>query len=463
MKEEMRRYICTVLAAVLTAGLLAGCASSSGSQNGQESSEQTVRISMYNDIAYSDWRTYVEQQFPDVTFIWENNRNSTQNLIYQARHDDLADIVMIRRFENDSAGELAPYLMDLGGEELASTFIDDSLTPFTFDGKVCWFPAPAMVEAIYANATLFDRCGIKVPQTLDEFEEACREFRNRGIEGLSVEASLGFRAVLLLEAFNYTGWFSSEEGQKWLNSFRNDNVNEIPEEGCRQLAETLRNLKECGALGEEDMKVDTAEAYSRFDSEKAAMFISGSDLQFNVKTDGSVRIIPCLGKTESDRTLFAYPIFSTAVSKRAEDDPARKALIGKILKVMYSGDAQRILAESADALFSYNKDTDLPVSDLYKPVSDLFRSGKCFMRFLNRNSFSASAVAVKDIVADDTSDAVFCSDLNAELGKTARQNSDRPQQCGGGQPARRYVAARTFRSIRAVPDREGSHGRGTLF
>lgn len=84
MRGKGRKCICMAVAAMIIAGMLSGCSFLSGEETVQNSREETVRISMYNDIAYSDWRTYVESRFPDITFIWENNRNSTQNLIYQA-------------------------------------------------------------------------------------------------------------------------------------------------------------------------------------------------------------------------------------------------------------------------------------------------------------------------------------------------------------------------------------------
>lgn len=98
---------------------------------------------MYNDIAYSAWRTYVEKQCPDITIIWENNRNSTQNLVYQAEHGDMVDIVTIRRFETDSAAELAPYLADLGQDNptLTASFTVGTLDNFTCNDKICWYPA----------------------------------------------------------------------------------------------------------------------------------------------------------------------------------------------------------------------------------------------------------------------------------------------------------------------------------
>ena len=416
MMKVLRKGILAVLSAVTALGLFSGCGTAdSGSADGSV----TLRISMYNDIAYSEWRTYVEKQCPDINFIWENNRNSTQNLIYQAKHGDLADLVMIRRFESDSASELAPYLMDLGSGRLTGTFSEGSLDSFTFDGKICWYPAPGMIEGIYANVSLFQRSGIAVPETTAELEEACGHFHDLGIDGLNIEASQGFRSTLLLEGFSYENYFASAEGREWLKGFLSGRSEALPEKGCRQILSVLRDFRKHYVLEEPDLSVSQAEALSSFDSEKSAMIINGTDHIFSGRENTDYQLIPCLGDTEDDQVLFTYPVFSTAVSKSTGQDASKKAAAEEVLKVMYSAEAQQILSSGADTLISYNKGINLPVGTVGRSVSGLIRDKKTFIRFLNRNMFSASVGAVKDVVENDAADDVFEEDFNTAFGKPA--------------------------------------------
>lgn len=402
---------------VLTAFLLSAFIALSGcSTNAASTSVNgvTVRISMYNDISYSSWRTYVESKFPDVNIIWENNRNSTQNLIYQAEHGDMADIVMIRRFENDSASALAPYLEDLSDNDLTSTFVDDSLLPYTYSGKVCWLPAPGMMESIYVNQTLFEQYGIKIPETLSEFEDACEKFNALGIKGFAINLSAGYRSTFVLEGLG-SAYFSSAEGEQWLDSFHNGSTSVLSENGAAYLAEMFRTFKSKGVLDESDLTLKEVSMFSEFDTNEAAMITAPSDVAYTGKRNTKYTILPCLGDTKEDQTLYTYPVFCTAVSKKAADDSEKQKIINQIMDVMYSEDAQDILADGTDALFSYNKDINLPIGSLYQSVAGLIHDKNCIVRSLNSNMFAAAVSAVNSIIEDDVDDAAFMKNLNQKL------------------------------------------------
>lgn len=448
MRHKAGKCAC-ILAVILAASmLLSGCGKLSG-RGKTTGNELTVRISMYNDITYSAWRTYVEKQCPNLTIIWENNRNNTQSLIYQARHGDMADIVTIRRFETDSAAELAPYLADLGRDnpELAASFTAGSLDGFTFGGKICWFPAPGMMEGIYANATLFDQYGVEMPQTLEELKNACGRFEALGIDGLSIEASAGFRGVLLLEGFNYAGYFAKGAGKAWLTGFLSGGSPALTEEGGARLADTLREMKQAGVLEQEDLSINAADSLTSFDSGKTAMIMNGSDHIYSPKSGASCRFIPCLGETAADQILYTYPIFSAAVSKETMNDSKKAEAVRQVLTVMYSGAAQKVLAEDAEALISYNDGVDMPISDIYRSVSGLIAEKKYFIRFLNRNMFSASTAAVKAMLAGDPSDAEFTELFNQKITKpkdtavVGASNIEAGNQLGEDRPLERSAAS----------------------
>ena len=439
-----------VLLALSGCGLLPGAARRSGGT--------TLRVSMYNDIAYSAWRTYVEKQCPDLTIVWENNRNSTQNLLYQAKHGDMADIVTIRRFETDSAAELAPYLADLGREdpELTASFTAGALDGFTFDDKICWYPAPGMMEGIYANTSLFEQYGVKIPETLEELGAACGRFEALGIDALSIEASAGFRGVLLLEGFNYADYFARGTGKTWLTDFLSGGSAALTEEGGAQLADTLREMKQTGILEQDDLSFKSEDSLALFDSGKSAMIMNGSDHIYASKSGAACQFIPCLGKTAADQVLYTYPIFSAAVSGEAASDPEKADAVKRVLDAMYSAEAQEVLAQGAEALLSYNTGVELPVSDIYRPVSGLIAEKRCFIRFLNRNMFSASTAAVKAMLTGDPSDAEFTKLFNDELTKpkdttvVGTSNLAAGNQLGEDRPLERSAASVLAQTVQSA-------------
>lgn len=416
MRRNSLKRIWAICAGVLAVALvLTGCAAFPAAfpnENGI-----TLRVSMYNDIAYSDWRTYVASQCPDITLVWENNRDSTQNLIYQARHGDMADLVMIRSFENDSAADLAPYLADLGGDALTATFVRGSLEPFTFNGKLCWYPAPGMMEVLYANVSLFARAGMTLPETVAQMQDVCRRFSEAGLDALSIDAAVGYRCAYLLEGFNYAAHYTQGDGAAWMQAILAGKKAVMSEDTGTRLASMLRDFTQDHVLERVDLTAGMADTRNAFDSENAAMFAFDSDITYQGKTGSDYQVIPCLGETPEDRILYTYPVFSTAVSEEAAADSAKKDAIDQVLQVMYSSEAQQILAQDTDALLSYNEGIDLPVSHQFASVADLIGEKKCFIRFLNRNSFSAYASAVKDIVEDGVSDGQFSADLNEAMNR----------------------------------------------
>lgn len=415
MREKFTKYGQKGILILMVAALvLSSCRIYTETERKMEQ-EMTVRISMYNDISYTAWRTYLEGKFPDVNFVWENNRNSTQNLIYQARHGDLADLVMIRRFENDSAQELAPYLMNLRQEKMTDTFEQTALEPFVFDQRLCWYPEPGMMECLYANVSLFRRNGIKIPETRAQLENACMAFEKLGIDGLSIDAAAGFRSTFLMEGFGYADCFDSGDGASWVKAIRNGQEAILSDSSAAAMTALLRRFRDTGVLQQADLTSSLSDAQSKFDSEKAAMFPFGSDLKYEGKSSNTYQVLPCFGDRKEDNFLYTYPVFNTAVSKNVEKDPEKKKQIEKILKIMYSNEAQQILAQGTEALISYNKGITLPISEQYQSVADLIAQKKFVIRFLNRNTFAACSQAITDIIRDDATDDSWTKRFNAKI------------------------------------------------
>lgn len=271
-----------------------------------------------------------------------------------------------------------------------------------------------MIESLYANASLFEKYNIKIPETRQELLEACQEFQQHNIDGLALETSAGFRSTFLLEGFAHD-YFSSPEGKQWLSSFQKGEVTALPENGCIELADLLREMQKYSVLDENDRSLDAATALNEFDTNQAAMINNGSDETYVGKEGTKYAVIPCLGETADDQTLYTYPVFETAISKKAEEDPDKKEIVNQILDVMYSEEAQQILAQGTDALISYNEGISLPISSLYQSVDPLIEQKKYFVRYLNRNTFQTAVAAVNNILQDQMSDQDFIAAFNENL------------------------------------------------
>jgi len=76
----------------------------------------------------------------------------------------------------------AEYALDLTGEPMLDAFVDELVASVTVDGRVMALPwGPNCISFMY-NKQLFAEAGItKLPQSIDELEELCKELQAKGI------------------------------------------------------------------------------------------------------------------------------------------------------------------------------------------------------------------------------------------------------------------------------------------
>ncbi len=185
----------------------------------QGSEKPTIVVSMYNSVSFPLWRAYVEEQCPDVYIKWENNRNTVSNVLYKAKHEDMPDIVAIRRFESDTTRTLAPYLLDLGDTDLAKTYDETYLKPFTVEGELYWLPAPGTFEGMVANLQLFKDYNIPLPTDFASFVTACQAFEAQGIHGFTMDAKEGWTTTMIMEGFGISPFLATSQGQAWREAY----------------------------------------------------------------------------------------------------------------------------------------------------------------------------------------------------------------------------------------------------
>ncbi|MDD3404542.1 MAG: ABC transporter substrate-binding protein, partial [Hespellia sp.] len=238
---KLKRIIASVMIMATTFSL-AACGTNTSSNKVPGDDRTTIRVSMFNDASYTNWRAYVQEQCPEINIVWENNRNSFDNLLYMAEHDDMADIVSIRKFTSDGAKSLSPYLADLKGNAMTDTFAEGSLSFFTYDDKVNWYPESGMIASLYVNKSLLDSLGIAVPTTRAELEEACTKMAEQGYYGLTSDFSAGYHATATLEGFGAQYFFETEAGNAWREAYQDGTVHTADTETFTQVGDALTSL-----------------------------------------------------------------------------------------------------------------------------------------------------------------------------------------------------------------------------
>lgn len=406
MKKTVRLCRCALALTLLAGTFLSGCADAGHSVPRTEDGRVIVRVSMYNDNSYPAWRTYVEEQCPGVFIQWENNRNTPSNLLYQAQHGDLPDLMSIRRFETDTAAQLQPYLADLSGLPLTATFDARYLRPFASGGRQYWLPAPGVFDGIVANTDLFDAAGIALPTDMDSFLAACGQLQARGYVAFAMDCASPWTPIQLLEGFGLGPLRQSAAGRRWLADFEAGTADSIDAESFGRVADTLRLLCSRGLLTQEDLNTDAGDIGALLTSGRAAMFRCSSDETFDPTGANHCVALPFFGATAADSVLYTYPVFSVAMNKQlTEENGERAAAAGEVLAAMFSAGAQQVLNRSGEGLISYNTNVHLALSPAMRSVHELIDSGRCFIRTLNSNSFATGSAALQALIDGADNDA----------------------------------------------------------
>lgn len=137
------------------------------------------------------------------------------------------------------------------------------------DGRIYAAPyAGNEVFLIYINKELFETYDVKIPETLDELEEAAKTFSAAGVTPLSIFAKEKWPCAQFYDviASRYI-----PDGIKGLDL----GTNQITEEGYKQAAQKILDLYNAGLFAQGATNMNYDQAASMFYEGKAAMFFNG--------------------------------------------------------------------------------------------------------------------------------------------------------------------------------------------
>mgnify|MGYP001249963005 CR=1 FL=1 len=419
MKKNRLPLLISIVAAGLCILLFSGCSSSSGETDSHYTAGNKViiKVSMYNNSAFPQWRTYVEKQCPDVYIEWENNLNSAANVIYQAKHDDMPDIVTIRRFESDSASEMDKYLSDLSELKITDTYKPKYLKPYQNNGKQYWLPGPGVIDGPVANTAIFKKYGLEYPDDIDSFIDVCSKLEKHGLTAFDVAGKDPWTPTALVEGFGLSPFLTTARGSDWLDKFKNGTVDSVDAAGFAKISRVLRRLSDAHILTEKSLSSDSAAVEKRLIASSSAMSTKNSDAPYDPLEKNKYMALPFFGSTADKNCLFTYPVFSLAMSRELQSDPARLRAGKEVISAMLSADAQKILNNYSEGLISYNKNIKLKRSSSMKNIEPLIKKDKCFIRTLNSNSFAANAAVLTAVIENNADDTAFTDILNENLFK----------------------------------------------
>ena len=107
---KMKKIVSSLLVLVMGLSLLAGC----GDKSTQEvDGKEEVVVGLWGNQMLDGYTQYLCEKFPDVDFKFELVTNSTDYYRFRQDHEDMPDILTVRRFSLKDAVLLIDYLYDL--------------------------------------------------------------------------------------------------------------------------------------------------------------------------------------------------------------------------------------------------------------------------------------------------------------------------------------------------------------
>lgn len=392
----MKKTISILLALVMMLTLLTGCGGSDSSSSGEK---EKVKIALWGNQLLENYSKYLCDTFPDVDFEFTLATNSTDYYRFLKDHDDMPDILTVRRFALKDAVVLKDELYDLGDTELASTFYDTYLENYTYDdGTVNWLPACAEVDSIIINETLFKEYNIPIPTDYDSFIAACKAFEDKGIRGFVSDFASDFTCMETLQGFSISQLLSME-GREWRQKYESGAADQLSKEVWLPVFENFFDVKEQIGLSKEDAEMINQDPKDLFSQGKAAMYRgTGADvITFKGRGNDSVQLLPYFGATENDNWYLTYPAFQIAANKTAADDPEREQLILDIMEAMMNQEGQTHIAYGKN-MVPYNKGVNLELLPELENIKPYIDENKMYIRLASNEMFSISQAVVQQIL-----------------------------------------------------------------
>ena len=401
----MKKVVCALLL-VMMALLLGGCGKQGAEKpavnaqtqavGAQDEQKEKVVVACWGNQMLDSYTQYLCELFPQVEFEFVLATNSTDYYRFRQDHDDMPDILTVRRFALKDAVLLKDYLYDLSNTELATTYFGSYLDSYTYDdGSVNWLPTCAEVDGIIINKTLFDEYGVPVPTDYASFAAACEAFEAAGIRSFVSDFDADYTCMEVLQGASIP-MLQSIEGRKWRQQYESGATHALSEEVWLPIFASFFDFMEKTDLGAEDAEYPNRTPKDMFSEGKAAMFRgTGADvITYPGRGQDEVLLVPYFGQTEQDNWYLTYPTFQIAAAQKGMDNPERERLILDIMTAMVNQQGQDHISYGKN-MVPYKKDVTLelmPEMDNLKPYVE---KNKLYIRLASNEMFRISRDVVQ--------------------------------------------------------------------
>lgn len=295
MRKRLIKLLSTICITIMAGSVLTGCGGSSAGGNDTKSANSNEKITLtfgshQSGLPTSGVVQELAKQFESETGIkidFQISPDAQWRDLLKVKLDsgEAPDIFCADADPLNLVTRVNPekYVEDVSKEEWVSRMDPNVIPSVSYNDKVygITFPGKKMYFYVY-NKEIFEKLGLKVPTTYEEFKNVCQKIKDSGVTPIFEGTQNGWHQVLPLFE---TGAMYQEKHPEIYSKL---NKNEVDLDAVPELATIISQLKEfadLGFYGDNYLSNSVENAKEAMANGKAAMFIAESAWRNEVKGD----------------------------------------------------------------------------------------------------------------------------------------------------------------------------------
>ena len=340
-----------------------------------------IRIACWQKEPYLiNLKAYLAETFPEYTIKVEYiQRDNYESVIdSQLSYNGAADIIFVtQRMTNRyaRAGYLAPLT------DVCRPFTEESQKAFKYLNNVYAVPSVSSYECFYYNKYLFEKYGLIMPKTYDQFLNNC-VYVDKFRPGRAVSAGLKDGNILSNSALSLLqGEYLTTSKGKAIGARIKYGRASFHDELYPHLTEWEKMI-DYGVFSPDMYLMDKEAAIREFTSEKSVFLIAGPEDYNHIKElapDMDIGTLPYGSSGDSVPVIIGGCECGIAVNRYGGHEEAAK----KIVRSLASYEGQHILWMDSKGSKTYLKDTDFGTPPEFEGISEvlsnnMYLSSKCW-------------------------------------------------------------------------------------
>lgn len=402
--KKVKRYVAIGLSVMMMAGLIGCGGSNSTSEMSKATSSDGAEVKTLSVLMYTDWykagwqalEQYINENSEELGFKLEISKiqgGSQGDQVLQTKFatDDLPDIIQVYKPQwVESYANGLDKLVDLTGLECVSEYDEKALDgTFIYDGKLYAVPVDSVVlSGVFYNKKVFEKAGVEIPQTWDEFLTVCEKIKAIGVTPVYYSG----KDAWSVQPPTISGILNDavEKGTDTFGLMEQINTNQLKFEDCTNFVDSIQRTKDLIDLGyvNETYLSDTVDnAHQALADGECAMYINGTWCADNINEKFPDKIDDigafAIPTPSGDNYINMFTPYSLALTTNCKEVELGK----KVLNFIASKEAQQIYADAQPGVYlNQNVTSDIPqaTSDL-KEIMD---NGKSMTDWEEINKYS---------------------------------------------------------------------------